>query len=189
MVMFDKAKVGDKVWGIGYGWGVINSLYNDRYGSCCSKIISGKKFPLDVHFKNGRSASFTFEGKIEIHHTQPTLFWDEVKIVPPEEPKRCRDCNRTLLKGNSAGNCCADCYFKRPKEIHRHNFCEPVLNSRAEVFAYECRCGDRVAEGRPKAKCEACNWITATPWHEGLIYLFNQHHTCDAFKKKGFPNV
>lgn len=151
MAQFDDAKVGDRVWGIDCGLGTID------------QIFPSGEYPVVVDFDLPmRCASYTFDGLRRGNDINPTLFWDEVKIVPPERPKE-----------------------------HRHNFHTPILNGRAEIFAYQCRCGDRVIEkGKivKKEKCEACEFIerlnksTCYPnlWkHQLKIFLLNQHHTCE----------
>ena len=74
MAQFDDAKAGDRVWSSGWGWGNI------------CKISPDSTYPLIVQFSRSRF-TFTIEGRISVEHINPTLFWDEVKIVPPERPK------------------------------------------------------------------------------------------------------
>ena len=70
---FETAQVGDRVWGLNYGWAIV------------SHIDLGSKYPIVVNF-SGRIGSFTYDGKnTEIQLTQ-SLFWDEVTITPPEKP-------------------------------------------------------------------------------------------------------
>lgn len=71
--MFKNAEVGDKVWSVGHGWGKITHIDNDD------------TYPLKVKF-DGDSATYTLEGKFYKDDLNPTLFWDEVKIVPPPKP-------------------------------------------------------------------------------------------------------
>lgn len=81
MAQFSDAKVGDRVWSIKDGWGKIYQI-DHPIG-----------FPIAVDFENESSRVFTTEGKETNDNLNPTLFWDEVKIVPPERPKeRCEAC-------------------------------------------------------------------------------------------------
>lgn len=73
--MFADVKVGDRVWSVLCGWGVVVDIDTSHY-------------PVDVNFDAGSCDCFTFEGKQEIRDTSPALFWDEIKIVPPPRPKR-----------------------------------------------------------------------------------------------------
>ena len=71
---FETAKVGDRVWSIERGWGVIQSL------------DGGETYPIIVEFQNERSLSYTLGGKRLITHELQTLFWDEVEIEAPQKP-------------------------------------------------------------------------------------------------------
>lgn len=73
--MFREAKVGDRVWSLLNGWGVIIDIAPE-----CA-------YPLRVKFKDD-SQYFNLEGKTWDIHYSPTLFWDEVKIEAPPRPKR-----------------------------------------------------------------------------------------------------
>lgn len=74
--MFKDAKVGDRVWSVGNGWGTVRRITRDE------------KFPIKVAFDNGDTGSFILDGKEFVDNSYPTLFWDEVKITPPPRPKR-----------------------------------------------------------------------------------------------------
>ena len=71
---FKEAKVGDKVWHSAFGWGSITE----------KDIFSSNKFRTDFEFYAGW---FSLDGKGNSDKYQ-TLFWDEVKIIPPPRPKR-----------------------------------------------------------------------------------------------------
>ena len=74
--MFKDARVGDRVWSVSQGWGVIAD-------------INKSKYPVVVEFKeSGTRRVFTYEGRWVATDSYPTLFWDEVKIVPPPKPVR-----------------------------------------------------------------------------------------------------
>lgn len=73
---FRNAKVGDRVWSIAYGWGVVKKT---DYPYLEFKILVG--------FQKEISCSYTIDG-IGGHGEFRTLFWDEVKIEPPPRPKR-----------------------------------------------------------------------------------------------------
>lgn len=71
--MFADVKAGDRVWGVADHWGTVEK-------------IRGEDFV--VRFDRGVTASFSFEGKVYPNDGYPSLFWDEVKIIPPPRPKR-----------------------------------------------------------------------------------------------------
>lgn len=72
MCDFKNAKVGDRVWSSRTGW---------------TKIVSvneGFNYPIETEEIN----SYTHGGLYKITDMLPTLFWDEVKIIPPPKPKK-----------------------------------------------------------------------------------------------------
>lgn len=114
MAQFSNAKIGDKVWSTQHGWGKVHSLYINQISPCCKKLISGATFPLSVVFKNGYSASFTLNGELEEYYINPTLFWDEIRIVAPKKPDYCK-CGKKLENGWYPQ--CYDCVrSEKPKE-------------------------------------------------------------------------
>lgn len=58
---FKDAKVGDKVWDVRYGWGVICN-------TCCSV-----NHPLNIQFKTGQTCSYTLEGRASLEHANSLL--------------------------------------------------------------------------------------------------------------------
>jgi hypothetical protein len=74
--MFKDAKAGDRVWSVRRGWGSVKAIHEGGY----SIIVKFENCP--------ELGSYGYDG-MEFHHDVfPTLFWDEVKIVPPPKPKR-----------------------------------------------------------------------------------------------------
>ena len=71
--MFENSEVGNKVWDIRHGWGIITF------------INTINAYPINVSFGN-EDESFTIDGKEFESDLYPTLFWDEVVIVPPSKP-------------------------------------------------------------------------------------------------------
>ena len=72
--MFKDAKAGDKVWDIRRGWGEVS--YIEHTG----------KYPIFVKFSNYVSGKFSTEGKEFLNDINPTLYWDEFRIIPPKKP-------------------------------------------------------------------------------------------------------
>jgi len=70
---FSQAKVGDKVWSIEDGFGLIET-------SCSETIF--------VKFKNGHNHVFGCDGRYEHDALMPILFWNEIHFDIPERPKR-----------------------------------------------------------------------------------------------------
>lgn len=71
---FETAKVGDKVWSIEYGWGVIQST-SHTYTN-----------PILVRFAEDDYMSFKLSGSQFHEYRHQTLFWDEIKFEAPQKP-------------------------------------------------------------------------------------------------------
>jgi hypothetical protein len=74
--MFKNAKVGNRVWDLGLGWGTVQFIGKDS------------KYPLSVLFdiryhSQEISDTYTLDGRKNTNHPNSTLFWNEFKI-PPE---------------------------------------------------------------------------------------------------------
>ena len=67
---FEDAKVGDRVFHYKYGWKTI------------SHIKEESSYPIIVDY----DFSYTYNGFAEKTDLNPSIFWDEVKIVPPSKP-------------------------------------------------------------------------------------------------------
>ena len=74
-VTFSDAKVGDRVWSLTEGWGVIKNRSSKH-----------TQYPLYVGFDNGIHRTYTLWGLVCFTDLNPTLFWDEVQIEIPEKP-------------------------------------------------------------------------------------------------------
>ena len=174
MAMFDEAKAGEKVWSIGLGWGKIE------------EIDSGH-FPIVVRFNNGHQISFTSLGHQWAQSINPTLFWDEIKIAPPEKPNtypRKGACGGIHTNAKHDVECSA---AEKPKE-HKCNY--------EKVHAEHCHCGNFkvISYRKPKEECEACKLIEFAEWRQKMFdrytegdltkdkFLLNQHHTCEKGK-------
>lgn len=76
---FEKVKIGDRVWCYYAGWGVITSIsHNKSYPIVVKFDIELMGMDISLYF-------FTLSGCTWKGGPQ-CLFWDEVKIVPPEQP-------------------------------------------------------------------------------------------------------
>lgn len=71
---FENAKIGDKVWNIRKGWGII------------TYIETNSTFAINVEFKDGSDIWFLKDGKEFYDDINPTLFWNEIKVDMPEKP-------------------------------------------------------------------------------------------------------
>ena len=71
---FETASIGDEVWCISLGWGVIKNVTHEN------------DYPIYVEFDSEGTDTFTMEGRRLSDDLNPTLFWSEVKIVVPTKP-------------------------------------------------------------------------------------------------------
>lgn len=85
--MFRDAKVGDRVWDTGYGWGDVVEGFTEK------SPFEGKT--MSVRFVD--AVSDTLSRSISLHYNEdgfcdkfnrPTLFWGVAYITPPSRPKR-----------------------------------------------------------------------------------------------------
>lgn len=80
MKKFRTAKVGDKVWCVKFGWGVIASINDDEIYGIRVEYIDTKGMT--------QYYSFTPDGKDYPSDINPILFWNEIKLPTTEEDKR-----------------------------------------------------------------------------------------------------
>ena len=71
--MFADIKVGDKVWDIRRGWGVV------------SMIIQQSTYPIEVDFESGHDI-YSRDGYYTLEDINPSLFWDEIEVKAPPKP-------------------------------------------------------------------------------------------------------
>ena len=71
--MFEKAKVGDKVWTLYHGWGIITGVYPKNTK------------PVKVDFGDYKR-DYTLQGYANEGHIHQSLFWDEIKFEIPTRP-------------------------------------------------------------------------------------------------------
>lgn len=74
---FETASVGDRVWSITLGWGVVKD------------VLHGVEefYPVVIDFDSGGRETFTRGGLIYKDDIHQSLFWDEVEIKAPTKPK------------------------------------------------------------------------------------------------------
>lgn len=90
---FSKAKIGDKVYSISYGWGVITK--------CSGSVTS---FPIEVKFPKKECDgchydSYTLTGQAD-YEGPCCLFHDEIFIDPPPPPRRVVKIKAYIRGGN-----------------------------------------------------------------------------------------
>lgn len=76
---FSAVKVNDRVFHVRYGWYVVRATpkTNNSY------------FEITVTDNLGNfTIKFTRTGRMDESDLNPSVFWDEIKIVPPSKPKR-----------------------------------------------------------------------------------------------------
>ena len=84
--MFRNAEVGDRVYDMLKGWGMISS------------IEPKEEYPIHFIADIESFSKFTFDGKRNKRDKNPTLFWDEIKFEIPEKPFDFKEFIRDNLK-------------------------------------------------------------------------------------------
>lgn len=80
MGKFRTAKVGDKVWCVKFGWGVIARINDEEIYGIRVEYIDTKGMT--------QCYSFTLDGKDYPSDVNPILFWNEIKLPTTEEDKK-----------------------------------------------------------------------------------------------------
>ena len=74
--MFRRAKVGDRVWSLPYGWGTIDNIgdndTNDRF--------------IGVVHDNDSYGTYATDGTWLVGSVNPVLFWDKIEFKIPPVP-------------------------------------------------------------------------------------------------------
>jgi len=70
--MFKNAKIGDKLYSMEDGWGVLED-------------ITDRDHPLTIQFDSYKK-SFTLDGRRYIDSKNQTLFWDKIEFEIPKRP-------------------------------------------------------------------------------------------------------
>lgn len=87
--MFRNAKVGDRVWYIAKGWGIIKEIHlEDEFEE--EYMIVEFEGVFDTEYQ------FNLDGRFNHEDINPVLFWDEVKFEIPEIPFSLEDELRKL---------------------------------------------------------------------------------------------
>lgn len=86
MKTFENAKVGDKVYSLTCGYGIIE------------RINTNNAFPIKVIYDTVSYETFDLNGKYADHEITPRLYWDKPEIIAPEAPKR-------MVKKTTVGYC------------------------------------------------------------------------------------
>ena len=105
---FEDAKVGDRVFHYKYGWKTI------------SHIKEESSYPIIIDY----DFSYTYNGFAEKTDSNPSIFWDEVKIVPPSKPLPKLEVDTKVLVWDS----------EKKVKLHRH-FSHFEKNGKIVTFA------------------------------------------------------
>lgn len=73
--MFEKARIGDRLWDFLEEWGTIVEVYD----------ITKFTYPIEVKFDNGKIISYTLDGKIKEEDSRSRLFWDKLNYEIPKK--------------------------------------------------------------------------------------------------------
>lgn len=71
---FELACVGDRVWSVNKGWGVVRNITKSR------------TFPIRVSYPEDITEFYTEDGLLYLDDLHPTLFWDEIVFEVPKKP-------------------------------------------------------------------------------------------------------
>lgn len=74
---FQNVKIGDRVWDFIHGWGFVDSVTEDSFIVHFGQNL----FKIDFGYFKRNARSTLISGP-------RTLFWDEVKIIPPPKPRK-----------------------------------------------------------------------------------------------------
>jgi hypothetical protein len=99
--MFEGIMVGDKVWSIRYGWGTVYRIKENEYGRHYD-------FPIIVQFESTKFViNYNYDGYYNKKHAVPDLYWDEVKITPPQKPKKKKEIDGYIVGAyDDSPSCC-----------------------------------------------------------------------------------
>ena len=109
-ITFENAKIGDKVWSVGFGWGEVSS------------IVERDTYPIKVLFSGRNKTTYTLEGKQLANHVHQTLYWDEVVFKAPTKPLPALDVDTEVL------------VWMHPSEKHRRHFSH--FNSQRKIHCF-----------------------------------------------------
>jgi hypothetical protein len=73
---FSSARVGDEVYCLRHGEGVIRGIRRES------------DYPIRVKYSPSVTVSYTIEGYIMASDVNPILFWDKPTVIAPKEPER-----------------------------------------------------------------------------------------------------
>lgn len=85
---FENARIGDRVWCIRSGWGVVKDI--------CPHLYS-----LIIKYENGKIGTYTAEGFYSKDDVQQSLFWDVVKFEAPVKPLPSLEVDTRVIVWNS----------------------------------------------------------------------------------------
>ena len=129
--MFKDAKVGDKVWDVRRGWGEItNTKYIHDY-------------PIEVIFPDSEYVTYSIEGKELLDDINPSIYWDELRIIPPKKPLPDLPVDTKVLVWDEGGN--------SKIRAHFHSFSED-----GRIVTYSN--GSSSFTGDSRVKCLWRNW-------------------------------
>ena len=77
---FSGVKVGDKVFHVMHGWGTV---VETSFNSFCVTLTDRPDRNYMIN-----KIPFWLNGKVNLIDKNSSVFWDEIKIIPPPKPKR-----------------------------------------------------------------------------------------------------
>ena len=101
--MFKDAKIGDRLYSVEDGWGIVEAINTSRI------------YPLTMKF-DFCVKSFTLEGRRYIGSQNPTLFWDKIEFEIPKRPLPDLKVDTPVFVWNEKGMAREKKYFKEFNE-------------------------------------------------------------------------
>ena len=98
--MFNDVKVGDRLYSVEDGWGIVETIYPSRI------------YPLTIRF-DFCMKSFTLEGRRYIGSQNPTLFWGKIEFEVPKRPLPDLKVDTKVIVWNNENKIKKKRYFKK----------------------------------------------------------------------------
>lgn len=111
----EEVKVGDKVWDMKVGWGVVTDLFDKNQ----------TRYPIGIETEVSYARASEY-GTYSDYDAAPTLFWQPLEYKIPKKPKNKEKAWQWICKINGGFWLSADCYATREEVLKRMPIAEPI---------------------------------------------------------------